>query len=91
MTRRKRSFGGLRKLPSGRWQANYTGPDGALHKATTTFALAQDAEAWLTDRRREIDREQWSPSAGRAAAAPVVTFESFAATWLATRERVTGR
>jgi len=83
VTRRKRSFGGLRKLPSGRWQANYTGPDGVLHKATTTFALAQDAEAWLTDRRREIDREQWSPSAGRAAAARVVTFESFAATWLA--------
>lgn len=83
--RPKRSFGGLRRLPSKRWQANYTGPDGRVHKAPATFGTRLDAEAWLTDRRREIDREQWSP---QAAAKPSrnTTFGDFSASWLARSE-----
>jgi hypothetical protein len=29
----KRQFGNVRKLPSGRFQARYTGPDGHMHAA----------------------------------------------------------
>ncbi|MGW0103211.1 site-specific integrase, partial [Nocardia sp. NPDC003354] len=35
---RRREFGTVRKLPSGRWQARYLGPDGQRHKAPETFA-----------------------------------------------------
>ena len=63
-THQRRSFGRLRQFRSGRWKASYTGPDGMLYEAPTTFALKQDGEAWLTDRRREIDRDLWSPSSG---------------------------
>ncbi len=80
----KRAFGRLRRLPSGRWQAAYTGPDGRVHKAPQTFGAKLDAEAWMTDRRREIDREQWSPRV--AAPRRSVTFAEFAAVWLARTE-----
>ena len=67
MARDRRSFGRLRKLPSGRYQAAYVGPDDKLHVASATFGAKVDAEAWLTDRRREIDRELWSPPVNRRA------------------------
>jgi integrase len=64
MTRSRRGFGRIRKCqPSGRYQASYVGPDEKLHKAPETFGAKIDAEAWLADRRREIDRELWSPPA----------------------------
>lgn len=86
----KRSFGSIRQLPSrvpgraGRWQANYTGPDGAIHKAPHTFADKIDAEAWLTDRRREIDRGLWSPYVDNDSD-PVPTFHEYSTDWLETR------
>ncbi|MGP4058989.1 tyrosine-type recombinase/integrase [Mycobacterium sp. 4D054] len=84
----KRSFGNIRKLPSGRYQVRFTDPDGNYVKAPTTFAAKIDAEAWLTDRRREIDAKMWNPSS----VAPVekVTFSAYAAAWLAGRQ-VAGR
>lgn len=87
MSRKKRGFGSIRKLPSGRYQARYTGPDGALHKAPSTFAAKIDAEAWLTDRRREIDRGLWN-AADDAPEVPL--FRVYADDWLRTR-RVAGR
>ena len=33
MSRRRATFGSVRRLPSGRWQARYTGPDLARHLA----------------------------------------------------------
>jgi len=76
----KRQFGRLRKLPSGRWQAGYTGPDTVVYAAPHTFAAKLDAEAWLTDRRREIDREAWSPPG--APKAQAITLRKYAETWL---------
>lgn len=61
--RDRRAFGRIRQFKSGRWQASYTGPDTKVYIAPNTFAAKVDAEAWLTDRRREIDRELWSPPA----------------------------
>jgi integrase len=84
MVRHKRLFGGLRKLPSGRWQANYTAPDGSgrLVTAPTTFDTKEDAEGWLTDRRREILSDVWRPPGSKG---KPITFEEYANAWLADR------
>ncbi|WP_280491082.1 tyrosine-type recombinase/integrase [Nocardia asiatica] len=88
MTRRKkprstrRSFGRLRQFRSGRWKASYTGPDGRLYSAPHTFAAKIDAEAWLTDRRREIDRELWSPPGTAKPKAKPITFREYSERWL---------
>jgi integrase len=90
MTRERRSFGRIRKCqPSGRYQASYVGPDDKLYKAKATFAAKADAEGWLTDRRREIDRELWSPPATtaqkKAKRAAEVKFGDYAKKWVETR------
>ncbi|MCV7381461.1 site-specific integrase [Mycobacterium alsense] len=87
--KQRRSFGRLRQFRSGRWKASYTGPDGMLYEAPTTFALKQDGEAWLTDRRREIDRNLWSPSSGQDDR-PNALFADYADEWLK-RRTVKGR
>ncbi len=83
MTGHKRGFGGIRRLPSGRYQANYTGPDACLHKASHTFDTREDAEAWLTGIRRRISSGEWTPNGSRKRAA--LTFEAYADTWLERR------
>lgn len=90
VTRARRGFGRIRKCqPSGRYQASYTGPDGNVYKAKETFSAKVDAEGWLTDRRREIDRELWSPPATsaqrQAKRAAEVKFGDYAKNWVATR------
>ena len=55
----RRAFGQLRQLPSGRWQAAYTGPDGNRHKAPRTYAVEDDAIGWLNIERRKIDLGTW--------------------------------
>jgi len=93
---RRRGFGQLTKLPSGRVRARYTGPDAALHNAPTTFDTREDAEAWLTDERRLISTGTWAtPAARRAAtiaaeATKLPTFSEYAARWIAER-KVKGR
>lgn len=80
----KRSFGSIRKLKSGRFQARYTGPDGAEHKAATTFSAQIDAEGWLVQERRFIEREEWTPPAERAVVKEMagVTLREYADAWL---------
>lgn len=60
-----------------------------FYEAPTTFALKQDGEAWLTDRRREIDRNLWSPSSGQDDR-PNAVFADYAEEWLK-RRTVKGR
>lgn len=85
----RRSFGRLRQFRSGRWKASYTGPDGKLYSAPQTFAAKIDAEGWLAERRREVDRELWSPPATAAQklakADRELTFGDYSWTWLETR------
>lgn len=83
----KRSFGNIRQLPSGRYQVRYC-VDGSYVTAPKTFAGRIDAEAHLTDRRREIDAKLWNPAT--AAKPERVTFGAYAASWLANRQ-VAGR
>jgi excisionase family DNA binding protein len=46
--RKSRHFGNIRKLPSGRYQARYRGPDGRLRTAPSTFGRKTDAALWLS-------------------------------------------
>lgn len=78
----KAGFGSIRKLPSGRRQARYTGPDGVRYVAPTTFTTLQDARAWLSLRQSEITRDKWKAPKNESTA----TFADFAQTWLADRE-----
>jgi integrase len=73
----KRRFGRVRRLPSGRYQARYLGPDGVDRPAPLTFAAKREAEVWLTLTEGEIKRGDWlDPSAG------AVPFVGYAADWM---------
>ncbi|OBJ24258.1 tyrosine-type recombinase/integrase [Mycobacterium colombiense] len=85
----KRSFGSVRKLKSGWYQARYTAPDGRVITAPKTFAAKIHAETWLGDRLREIDAGIWNPAAATSRREKV-TFETYAKEWLASRQ-VAGR
>lgn len=78
-SRGRSAWGGVRKLPSGRFQARYC-VDGNWSKAPHTFRTRRDAEAFLADTRADIGRGTWvSPSAG------TVLLRDYAATWLSQR------
>ncbi|MFB6660920.1 tyrosine-type recombinase/integrase [[Kitasatospora] papulosa] len=80
MASRKRSFGRVRKLPSGRYQARYLGADGIDRPAPETFRTKRDADDWLAERQAELRSGDWSdPDAGQ------IDFGSYAATWIAER------
>jgi integrase len=87
-TRDKRSFATIRKLPSGRFQVRYTGPDGLRHTAPSTFAARIDAEGFIVGKRRDIDRNVWDESDDDKRES--VTFGAYASGWLAGRQ-VAGR
>jgi integrase len=79
-------FGRIRKLPSGRYQAGYIGPDLALHHPAGTFETLMDARAWLAVERRHIDAGTWVAPAVRNRAQTPATLSKFANAWLAGRE-----
>jgi integrase len=56
---KKRQFGNIRKLPSGRYQARYRGPDGSMRSAQTTFMRKADAARWLGLKEAEISKGDW--------------------------------
>jgi len=55
----RRHFGFVRKLPSGRFQASYLGPDGRRRTAPETFERKQDASRWLSLVESELARGEW--------------------------------
>ena len=55
----KRRFGHIRQLPSGRWQASYTGPDRLRYRATHTFTTEKLAEKWVRYEEGLIETNQW--------------------------------
>ncbi|GAA4657399.1 tyrosine-type recombinase/integrase [Streptomyces chumphonensis] len=76
--KRRRGFGRVRKLPSGRYQVRYPGPDGVLRPADRTFATVTDADLWLAKKRVEIEEGRWlDPEQGQT------TVEAWGARWLA--------
>ncbi|MGO9104271.1 MAG: phage integrase central domain-containing protein, partial [Mycobacterium sp.] len=83
MTRDKRPFGTIRKLPSGRHQALFTDTAGKRVSAPHTFDTRIDAERWLHQRRIEVEAAHWYPGVIRP---PKLAFGTYAATWLAGRQ-----
>lgn len=82
----RRGWGFIRKLPSKRYQASYL-HELARHTAPNTFSAKTDAERWLADERRAIEREEWVAPALRVAEkkAKAITLGEYANTWLAER------
>ncbi|HEX2857073.1 MAG TPA: tyrosine-type recombinase/integrase [Propionibacteriaceae bacterium] len=80
----RRRFGYLRKLPSGRWQASYIGPDGLRHNAPVTFDTKGDATTWLDIQSAAVTTHQWKPAEPEKITAPL--FTAYAEEWLAGRE-----
>lgn len=77
---KRRRFGAVRKLPSGRWQARYPGPDGLMRPADRTFETKADAEVWLSQTEADFTRGDWQdPDAG------AVNFETYARQWVVER------
>jgi integrase len=86
--RPRRGFGAVRRLPSKRYQASYTGPDTARYVAPHTFDTLLDAEAWLTDERRLISAGTWlSPTLRNLSGkSKPLTFGEYAESWLRRRD-----
>ncbi|MEU7254920.1 tyrosine-type recombinase/integrase [Streptomyces rimosus] len=80
MAKKKRSFGRVRKLPSGRYQARYLGPDGIDRPAPDTFRTKREADDWLAERQSEVRAGDWQdPDAG------AVNFKVYALQWVEER------
>jgi len=78
---RKRRFGSVRQLPSGRWQARYAGPDGLQRKAPRTFGTKRAAEQWLVETEAQVLRGGWlDPDAGN------VPLGEYADQWIRERD-----
>jgi integrase len=74
--KRRRRFGAVRQLPSGRWQARYRSPDGRLITAPKTFATKTDADRYLAKVETDQLGGGWTDSRlGR------ITFAEWAERW----------
>jgi hypothetical protein len=80
----RRGWGHIRKRPGGKYQASYVGPDLVRHCAPKTFSAKMDAEGWLRDERRMIERGEWTSPKKRVAEAVAqhVTLAEYAKTWI---------
>jgi integrase len=75
-----RRFGNLRKLPSGRFQVRYPGPDGRMRTGPETYERTSDAERALVLIEAQIATGQWTdPERGK------VKLADYAATWITQR------
>lgn len=81
MASKRRQFGRIRKLPSGRFQARYLDPDGLLRPAPETFETKRDADDWLAATQTEIRSKDWrDPDAG------AINFTTYAEAWITERD-----
>lgn len=86
--RTRRGFGRVEKRVNGRYRAAYTGPDRELYRAPMTFRSKDDAIAWLSARRAEIEMQVWAPevAARGTASRTVPILQAYADVWLETRK-----
>lgn len=76
---KRRTFGSIRKLPSGRWQASYLDPISRERvPAESTFATKADANLWLSKAEMSLERGLSLDRSGRTR-----TFADYSAAWLA--------
>ena len=79
---KRRSFGLVRKLPSGRWQASYQHPQlGKRVNGPTTYSTKADANAWLSHQETKLRGGGTTIDPQRAR----VTFGEYSSAWLADR------
>lgn len=93
----REAWGSLRRLPSGRWQARYPGPDGETHTARTeddkalTFQTKTDARTWLSSVHTKIALGTWEipevqatrrRAEAEAEAARTIGFTEYADRWI---------
>jgi hypothetical protein len=65
MSVKRRRFGRIRRLPSGRFQARYQLGDGRLRSAPTTLATEAEADRYLATVETDLARGTWfDPDAG---------------------------
>ena len=96
MATHRRSWGHIRKLPSGRYQASYRDIDGGpLTPAPQTFATKAAADRWLSKKRAELDAgtavdersgnrllsEWWEPYERTLAGLKASTRSNYEAAW----------
>lgn len=74
--RRRRQFGSVERLASGRWRARFVGADGRQRAAPTTFATRTEADQWLATVRADLLRGHWA-APDRAS----ITFGQYLADW----------
>ena len=55
----RRTFGYVRKLPSGKYQASYLIPTGERATAPQTFISKLEADSWLSEIRTDLNRGKW--------------------------------
>ena len=81
-----RRFGNARKLPSGRFQIRYPGPDGRLRTGQETYERKSDAEKALVLVEAQMDSGEWTdPERGK------VKLSDYAATWITERPKLRPR
>jgi integrase len=74
---RRRQFGTIRRLPSGRWQVRLQGGVTQFVAVPGTFARRREAEAWVAAVQADLARGEWvDVEAGRT------PFGSYATPWL---------
>jgi len=86
MRGRRRGWGKIERMRSGRYRATYVGPDLDRHLAPATFESKAAAEAWLGREHDLVSSDQWTPprlrTGGRQRAE---TLAEYAQEWLAHR------
>lgn len=58
---KKRLFGTISRLSSGKYRARYTGPDGKKYSGPHPFFTKDDAGAWLRQEQKLIEFDEWRP------------------------------
>ncbi|KXX59704.1 tyrosine-type recombinase/integrase [Rhodococcus sp. LB1] len=86
----RRSWGTVKRLKSGRYRPEFTGPDGVVYSSAqygepATYRAKIDADHWLLSIRRKIDLGTWTPP-GSAPDTDEVTVHDYAEKWLAERK-----
>ncbi|GAA4192691.1 tyrosine-type recombinase/integrase [Microbispora amethystogenes] len=75
-----RRFGNIRKLPSGRYQIRYPGPDGQMRSGAETYERKSDAERALSLVEAQIIKGEWTdPDRGKA------KLRDYAESWISQR------
>jgi integrase len=75
-----RRFGNVRKLPSGRFQIRYPGPDGRTRTGTETYERKSDADKALVIVEGQMISGEWTdPERGK------IKLGDYAETWIAER------